>query len=89
MSSEVETSLIIKRRELEVARVAERTTSRDRREDRSPAYDRILVRFPPKLFAVDRMRREDYRIVGKNRDGRFAKSFFAGKFCLSLFCSDE
>jgi hypothetical protein len=40
------------------------------------------------FFAVDCMRREDYRIVGKNRDGRFAKSFFAGKFGVSLFCDE-
>ena len=70
-------------------RITELTTPRDRREDRSPDCDRILFCFPPEFFAVDRTGREDYRIVGKNRHGRFAKSFFAGKFGVSLFRSDE
>jgi len=38
----------------------------------------ILLRFPPKLFPIDGIRREDYRIVGEHRDGSFAKSFFGG-----------
>jgi hypothetical protein len=54
-----------------------------------PAYDRIALCFAPKLFPIDCVRREDYRIIGKNRDGRFAKSLFAGKFSVSLFSSDE
>ena len=50
---------------------------------------RVLLRFPPKLFSVDRIGREDYRIIGESRDGFFVKSFFAGKFGVSLFRSNE
>ncbi len=46
-------------------RITELTTPRDRREDRSPGYDRILFCFPPEFFAVDRIGREDYRIVAR------------------------
>jgi len=100
MSSEVETSLINKRR---------RKTVRIEGELRDPLLKRIiggrslgvaelhpppspsliLLRLPPKLFPVDRTGREDYRIVGEHRDGRFAKSFFGGWFGVSLFCSDK
>jgi hypothetical protein len=48
-----------------------------------------LPRFAPRLFSVDRTGCEDYRIVGENRDGCFAKCFFAGKFGVSLFRSNE
>ena len=30
-------------------------------------------------FSIDRIGCEDYRIIGKNKEGRFAKFFFAGK----------
>ena len=48
-----------------------------------------LPRFAPKLFFVDPIGYEDYRIIGENRDGCVAKSFFAGKFGVSLFRSNE
>jgi hypothetical protein len=42
-----------------------------------------------KTFSVDRIGCEDYRIIGENRDACFAKSFFAGKFGVSIFRSNE
>jgi hypothetical protein len=42
-----------------------------------------------KTFSVDRSGCEDYRIIGENKDGCFAKSFFAVKFGVSLFRSNE
>src|SRR5206468_10088386 len=70
---------------------------RDNRAVHSARSRRRLVVSPsqgflasaPKLFSVDRIGREDYRIIGENRDGCFAKSFFAGKFGVSLFRSNE
>jgi hypothetical protein len=41
------------------------------------------------IFSVDRVGREDYRVLGKGRDGPFAKSFFDGRVSVSLFRSDE
>jgi hypothetical protein len=69
--------------------VAKIAAARDGRERRLPADDEILLRLLSKFFAVDRIRREDYGIIGESRDGRFAKSFFAGSFSISLFRSDE
>jgi hypothetical protein len=69
--------------------VTELSAPRDRGEDRSPAYRRGFLRFAPKLFSVDRIRCEDYRIISENRDGCLAKSFFDGKFGVSLFRSNE
>ncbi len=43
----------------------------------------------PKFFTVDRVGREGYRVLGKGRDGPFAKSFFGGRVSISLFRSDE
>jgi hypothetical protein len=70
-------------------RIAEITTARDGGDHRSPGYGKVVLSFPPKFFTVDCIGREDYGIVGENREGCFAKSFFSGKFSVSLFCSDE
>ena len=43
----------------------------------------------PIIFSVDRVGREDYRVLGKGRDGPSAKSSFGGRVSVSLFRSDE
>jgi len=48
-----------------------------------------LPRLAPILFSVDRIRREDYRIIGENRDGCFANFSFAGKFGVSISYTSE
>ena len=69
--------------------VTELSTPRDRGEDWSPAYRRGFLASRQNFFSVDRIGCEDYRIIGENRDGCVAKSFFAGKFGVSLFRSNE
>jgi hypothetical protein len=39
-----------------------------------------IARLAPKLFSVDRMGCEDYRIIGENRDGCFANPFPPASF---------
>ncbi len=76
---------------LSIARgeITELSTPRPSRRRLVATLSQGLPRFAPILFSVDRIRREDYRIIGENRDGCFAKSFFAGKFGVSIFCSNE
>jgi hypothetical protein len=62
-------------------------TMRSLQTDRQPVHRTLAVRAPLERFPVDCVTREDYRIVGKNKDTSVAKAFFAARF--SLFHSYE
>jgi hypothetical protein len=62
------------------AEITELSTPQPSRRRSVATSSQGLSRFAPILFSVDRVGCEDYRISGENKDGRFAKFFFAGKF---------